>query len=406
MEKRTTSTTDVTSEKKATEQRLSYDKNVDAGYYKGWLHETPITPGAEAIEAKQIGAYQIPTRTATTDIKFKDSSSPTLTNHSVMSAALQKTVDNKEWQNSEADIANDNVVAYMEYQKPQKGNPEEYDRYMRAVSVYPVSEAQSAENAAKRQEQGLKSATVTYPSSLSLQDGTIKLPKGTAVLVRDYENLNHQDREQIVAAVESGNHIKTSLRATTDGKVGAVVENATYSASQREAMYDAGIIPDKPEVRAYKSNIKASVLNDPLKAAEKTHGFVQEVGYSASYGAQHSGIQHHYGSENTEQNKDIKRLSYDNTKQQQTYKAEEATLNVKPTADGKLGVQVSTKDATGKTVGTTTAIRDPKSNVTDSVKTEAASSTNVKTNASDLASKNFESLSKDSGQSQSVGMKV
>lgn len=167
--------------------------------------------------------------------------------------------------------------------------------------------------------------------------------------------VNHQDREQMVEAVESSSHIKTSLRATTDGKVGAVVENATYSASQREAMYDAGIIPDKPEVRAYKSNIKASVLNDPQNAAEKTHGFVQEVGYSASYGAQHSGIQHHYGSENTEQNKDIKRLSYDNTKQQQTHKAEEA------------------------------------------------SSASIKTNASD---QNFESLSKDSGQSQSVGMKV
>lgn len=315
------------SSKQTTEEKLDFDKNVGAGYYKDWLHTTPVAPTAEAVEAKQIGTYQIPTRTATTDIKFKDSKSPTLTTHSIAAEALQKAVNTKDWQESESFGINDQVVAYMEYEKPNKNDPESSETYTRAVSLYPPSAAESAAAHAKCQENGRTSANVSYPSSITLQDGNVKLPKGTAVLVRDFKNIKYQDKNDMVSAVESMNtHVKTSLKATPNGKVGAVVERANYTAEQREALYDAGQIPEQTQRRAYKSDIKASVLNNPQKAAENTHAFVQEVNFASNYEYQHSGVQSFRGTQNGAEQNGLTRASYDNTKQQNAFKAEEATL--------------------------------------------------------------------------------
>lgn len=387
--------------KQTTEEKLDYDKNVGAGYYKDWLHTTPVAPTDEAVEVKPIGAYQMPVRTSTADIKFKDTKSPTLTTHSISAEALQKAVKTKEWQESERLDINEQVVGYMEYEKPNKNDPESSETYTRAVSLYPPSAADSAAADAKRHEDGRTSANVSYPSSITLQDGNVKLPKGTAVLVRDFKNIKYQDKNDMVSAVESMNtHVKTSLKATVDGKVGAVVERANYTAEQREALYDAGQIPEQTQRKAYKSDIKASVLNNPQKAAENTHSFVQEVNFSSNYEYQHSGVQSFRGTQNGAEQNGLTRASYDNTKQQNAFKAEEATLNIKPTAGGKLGVAVTAKDANGKAVESTTAIRDSNADLSTSCSTKISSSS--------LASKNFDSLQsgQSQGQSQSAGIKI
>lgn len=390
-----------TSAQTTSEQKLDYDKNVGAGYYKDWLHNTPVAPTDEAVKVNPIGTYQMPVRTSTTDIKFKASKSPTLTTHSITAEALQKAVKTKDWQESESFGINDQVVAYMEYEKPNKNDPESAETYTRAVSLYPPSAAESAAAHAKCQENGRTSANVSYPSSITLQDGNVKLPKGTAVLVRDFENIKYQDKKDMVSAVESMNtHVKTSLKATVDGKVGAVVERANYTAEQREALYDAGQIPEQTQSRAYKSDIKASVLNSPQKAAAATHAFVQEVSFSSNYEYQHSGVQSFGETRNGAEQNGLTLASYDNAKQRNAFKAEEATLNIKPTAGGKLGVAITAKDANGKTVESTTAIRDSNADL--------ATSCSTKISSSSLASKNFDSLQsgQSQGQSQSVGVKL